>query len=89
MLSSARIVVAAFWLVVIILTTTFAGQMKAVLMIRNEANRIDSMRDLSLRPHTKPIVPADSAVVASIRVRLPIYYKPPRTLVGCLFKNSP
>ncbi|CAN8017535.1 unnamed protein product [Ixodes persulcatus] len=67
MLSSARIVVAAFWLVVIILTTTFAGQMKAMLMIRNEANRIDSMRDLSLRPHTKPIVPADSAVVASIR----------------------
>ncbi|CAN7995758.1 unnamed protein product [Ixodes hexagonus] len=67
MRSSARIVVIGFWLLVIILTTAFTGQMKAMLMIKNEVDRIDSMRDLSLRPQTKPIVPADSPAVASIR----------------------
>ncbi|CAN7976304.1 unnamed protein product, partial [Ixodes persulcatus] len=72
---SARIVVASFWLVVIILTTAFAGQMKAMMMVKNEADRIDSIRDLSLRPAMKPYVPAGSAVVSSIRDSRDTYYQ--------------
>ncbi|XP_065293872.2 glutamate receptor ionotropic, kainate glr-3-like isoform X3 [Dermacentor albipictus] len=65
---SARILVGAYWLVVIILTTAFAGQMKAMLMVRQEADRIDSLKDLSERPTMKPYAPAGSAVVSSIRL---------------------
>ncbi|XP_040359494.2 uncharacterized protein LOC121047894 [Ixodes scapularis] len=72
---SARIVVGSFWLVVIILTTGFAGQMKAMMMVQNEADRIDSIRDLSLRPGMKPYLPAGSAVVSSIRDSRDTYYQ--------------
>ncbi|XP_077486038.1 glutamate receptor ionotropic, kainate glr-3-like isoform X2 [Amblyomma americanum] len=73
--ASARVLVGAYWVVVIILTTTFAGQMKAVLMVREEADRIDSLRDLSQRPHMKPYLPAGSAVVSSIRDSKDPYYQ--------------
>ncbi|CAN7995759.1 unnamed protein product, partial [Ixodes hexagonus] len=64
---SARIVVATFWLAVIILTTVFAGQMKAMMMIKEESGRIDNMKDLSLRPQMKPYTVAGSAGVSSVR----------------------
>ncbi|KAH8021941.1 hypothetical protein HPB51_018790 [Rhipicephalus microplus] len=67
---SARILVGGYWVVVIVLTTAFAGQMKAMLMVRQETNRIDSLRDLSERPTMKPYAPAGSAVISSIR-RMP------------------
>ncbi|XP_077541139.1 putative glutamate receptor [Haemaphysalis longicornis] len=73
--SSARIVVATFWLVVIIVTTAFAGQMKAIMMVRQEADRIDSLQDLSQRPSIKPYVPAGSAVVSSIRDSKDPFYR--------------
>ncbi|XP_075553693.1 glutamate receptor ionotropic, kainate glr-3-like [Dermacentor variabilis] len=72
---SARILVGAYWLVVIILTTAFAGQMKAMLMVRQEADRIDSLKDLSERPTMKPYAPAGSAVVSSIRYSRDPYYQ--------------
>ncbi|CAN7982036.1 unnamed protein product, partial [Ixodes pacificus] len=64
---SARIVVATFWLAVIILTTVFAGQMKAMMMIKEESGRIDNMKDLSLKPKMKPYTVAGSAGVSSVR----------------------
>ncbi|KAM7307243.1 uncharacterized protein ISCGN_010879 [Ixodes scapularis] len=64
---SARIVVATFWLAVIILTTVFAGQMKAMMMIKEESGRIDNMKDLSLKPEMKPYTVAGSAGVSSVR----------------------
>ncbi|XP_040073580.1 glutamate receptor-like [Ixodes scapularis] len=72
---SARIVVGSFWLVVIILTTGFAGMMKAMMMVKNEADRIDSIRDLSLRPWMKPYLPAGGAAVSSIRDSRDTYYQ--------------
>ncbi|XP_037579352.2 glutamate receptor ionotropic, kainate glr-3-like [Dermacentor silvarum] len=73
--TSARILVGGYWLVVIILTTAFAGQMKAMLMVRQEADRIDSIKDLSERPTMKPYAPAGSAVVSSIRYSRDPYYQ--------------
>nr|XP_037280605.1 glutamate receptor ionotropic, delta-2-like [Rhipicephalus microplus] len=72
---SARILVGGYWVVVIVLTTAFAGQMKAMLMVRQETNRIDSLRDLSERPTMKPYAPAGSAVISSIRDSRDPYYQ--------------
>ncbi|KAK8765130.1 hypothetical protein V5799_032261 [Amblyomma americanum] len=64
---SARIVVGSFWLLVIVVTTVVAGQMKAMMMVREEADRIDSMRHLAARPAMKPYTIAGSAGVSSVR----------------------
>ncbi|KAL3204703.1 hypothetical protein MRX96_011682 [Rhipicephalus microplus] len=72
---SARILVGGYWVVVIVLTTAFAGQMKAMLMVRQETNRIDSLRDLSERPTMKPYAPAGSAVISSIKDSRDPYYQ--------------
>ncbi|KAM7307252.1 glutamate receptor-like [Ixodes scapularis] len=45
----------------------FSWEMKAMMMIKNEVDRIDSMEDLSTRSQIKPLVPAESAIVSSIR----------------------
>ncbi|XP_075552439.1 glutamate receptor ionotropic, kainate glr-3-like isoform X3 [Dermacentor variabilis] len=64
---SARVVVGSFWLLVIVVTTVVAGQMKAMMMVREEADRIDSMRHLASRPAMKPYTVAGSAGVSSVR----------------------
>ncbi|KAL1487307.1 hypothetical protein MTO96_008090 [Rhipicephalus appendiculatus] len=64
---SARVVVGTFWLLVIVVTTVVAGQMKAMMMVREEADRIDSMRHLAARPAMKPYTVAGSAGVSSVR----------------------
>nr|XP_037280606.1 uncharacterized protein LOC119173927 [Rhipicephalus microplus] len=64
---SARVVVGTFWLLVIVVTTVVAGQMKAMMMVREEADRIDSMRHLAARPAMKPYTIAGSAGVSSVR----------------------
>ncbi|KAH9382114.1 hypothetical protein HPB48_004556 [Haemaphysalis longicornis] len=73
--TSARIVVGSFWLLVIVVTTVVAGQMKAMMMVREEADRIDSMRHLAERPHMKPYTVAGSAGVSSVRDSKDPYYQ--------------
>ncbi|XP_072145021.1 glutamate receptor ionotropic, delta-2-like [Dermacentor andersoni] len=63
----ARIVMGAFWVLVIVMATSFAGQMKASMMVKKEAGRVDSIRDIARRPSLKPYMPQGSSVVSSIR----------------------
>ncbi|KAH9382113.1 hypothetical protein HPB48_004557 [Haemaphysalis longicornis] len=54
-------------MLVIVMTTSFAGQMKASMMVKKEADRVDSIEDIARRPTLKPYIPLGSAVESSIR----------------------
>ncbi|KAL3204701.1 hypothetical protein MRX96_011680 [Rhipicephalus microplus] len=81
---SARVVVGTFWLLVIVVTTVVAGQMKAMMMVREEADRIDSMRHLAARPAMKPYTIAGSAG----GVVCPCEYTSHAILFNQLYNNS-
>ncbi|KAH6927300.1 hypothetical protein HPB50_001599 [Hyalomma asiaticum] len=63
----ARIVTGAFWVLVIVMSTSFAGQMKASMMVKKETDRVDSVRDIARRPSLKPYLPQGSSIVTYIR----------------------
>ncbi|XP_064488659.1 cytochrome P450 302a1, mitochondrial-like [Ornithodoros turicata] len=67
--TAARIVVSVFWIVVVVLSTAFAGQMKAMMMVKKETDRIDTIKDLSERPNVRPYVPKGSAVESLLQMR--------------------
>lgn len=49
-----RIVVAVWWITIVVLMNAFASQMSACLMVKSEVDRIESLEDVAKRPHLVP-----------------------------------
>ncbi|KAH6937363.1 hypothetical protein HPB50_027259 [Hyalomma asiaticum] len=55
-----------WWLSALVLAYAMAGQMKACLSVRSEAARIESIDDLAHRPEVRPLLFANSILVAML-----------------------
>ncbi|XP_067141322.1 glutamate receptor ionotropic, kainate 5-like [Centruroides vittatus] len=64
---STRIVIAVWWLAVIVLMNGFSGNMKANMMQRPEPDKIQSIKELVTRPHIRPIVMKGTAYETYIK----------------------
>uniref|UniRef100_G3MT09 Ionotropic glutamate receptor C-terminal domain-containing protein n=1 Tax=Amblyomma maculatum TaxID=34609 RepID=G3MT09_AMBMU len=53
---AGRLVLAVWWLTVVVLMNAFTGHMKATMMLVPEPERIDSVRDVSCHPDLRPFV---------------------------------
>lgn len=53
---SSRIVIGFWWMANIILLTALTGNMKASLMVRTDADKVESIADVAEKPHLKPIL---------------------------------
>ncbi|KAH7953386.1 hypothetical protein HPB49_007635 [Dermacentor silvarum] len=54
--SPGRLILAAWWLTVLVLMNAFTGHMKATMMLFPEPKRIDSFKDLSQRTEIRPFL---------------------------------
>ncbi|XP_064459102.1 ionotropic receptor 25a-like [Ornithodoros turicata] len=62
-----RIVVAVWWIAVVVLMNAFTGLMRACMMLKTETNTIDSIRELVLQPNIKPYVWGGTAYIFMLR----------------------
>ncbi|XP_013773389.1 ionotropic receptor 93a-like, partial [Limulus polyphemus] len=53
---SGRLLVAIWWLGIIVLMNAFSGHMKASMMVKADFDRIDSLKDLALKSKIIPLV---------------------------------
>ncbi|XP_077519813.1 glutamate receptor ionotropic, delta-2-like [Amblyomma americanum] len=63
---AARALRVVWWLSALVLAYAMAGQMKACLSVRSEGTRIDSLEDLALKPDVRPLLFANSILVAML-----------------------
>ncbi|XP_075543505.1 glutamate receptor ionotropic, kainate 2-like [Dermacentor variabilis] len=54
--SPGRMILASWWLIVVVLMNAFTGHMKATMMLFPEPERIDSFKDLARRTNIRPFL---------------------------------
>ncbi|KAH6924146.1 hypothetical protein HPB50_012810 [Hyalomma asiaticum] len=67
-----------WWIVVMVVMTGFTGIMKASMMVKDQAGRINTIQDVVARPHIRPFVIDGSTYhrLFSVRRRISVFISP-------------
>lgn len=65
-----RIVIAFWWLMLIVLMNTFTGHMKASMTVQEELPRLDSVQDVVDHPDVTPVIIRGSTFEEVFQVRV-------------------
>ncbi|KAH9384334.1 hypothetical protein HPB48_026336 [Haemaphysalis longicornis] len=81
--TSLRILSAAWWIAILVLMNSFAGQLRACLMVKNDMKKIDSMADIAAMPKLRVYVLKDSSNSRYLQVCSKLIREK-----RCIWKNS-